>query len=77
MPTVLWRASQALYAAGDVASATFEQVQTQAKSAQIQYDQAKLNYEYQMEFSHVTASIAGKHGSPLTWRFMIMFLPRC
>lgn len=51
---------QALYAAGDVASATFEQVQTQARSAQIQYDQAKLNYEYQMEFSHVTASISGK-----------------
>lgn len=51
---------QALYAAGDVASATFEQVQTQARSAQIQYDQAKLNYEYQLEFSNVTASIAGK-----------------
>lgn len=51
---------QALFAAGDVAAATFEQVQMQARSAQIQYDQAKLNYEYQLEFSNVTAAIAGK-----------------
>lgn len=51
---------QALYAAGDVASAAFEQVQTQAKSAQIQYEQAKLNYDYQLEFSNITATIAGK-----------------
>lgn len=51
---------QALYAAGDLAAASFEQIQTQAKSAQIQYDQAKLNYDYQMEFSNITASISGK-----------------
>lgn len=50
---------RALFAAGDVASATFEQVEMQAKSAQIQYDQAKLNYDYQMEFSNITASIGG------------------
>lgn len=50
---------QALFAAGDIASATFEQVELQAKSAQIQYDQAKLNYDYQMEFSNITAPIGG------------------
>jgi RND family efflux transporter MFP subunit len=31
----------------------------QAKSARIQYEQAKLNYDYQMEFSNITASIGG------------------
>lgn len=51
---------RALYAAGDVAPATFESVETQAKSAQIQYDQAKLNYDYQVEFSNITAPISGK-----------------
>ncbi|MGN0157965.1 MAG: efflux RND transporter periplasmic adaptor subunit [Brotaphodocola sp.] len=51
---------QVLFAAGDIAPATFESVQTQARAAQIQYEQAKLNYDYQMEFSHITATIAGK-----------------
>jgi len=51
---------RALYAAGDIAYAAFEGVETQAKSAQIQYDQAKLNYNYQVEFSNVTAPISGK-----------------
>ena len=51
---------QALYSAGDIAYAAYEQVQMQAKSAKIQYDQAKLNYDYQMEFSHITAPISGK-----------------
>ena len=51
---------QALYAAGDIAPATFESVQTQARAAQIQYEQAKLNYDYQMEFSNITATISGK-----------------
>ena len=50
---------QALFAAGDIASATFEQAEMQAKSAQIQYDQAKLNYDYQIEFSNITAPIGG------------------
>ena len=31
----------------------------QAKSARIQYEQAKLNYDYQMEFSNITAPISG------------------
>lgn len=51
---------QALFAAGDIASAAFEQAQTQAKNAQIQYETAKLNYDNQIEYSNITASIAGK-----------------
>ena len=51
---------QALFAAGDISSAAFEQAQAQATSAQIQYETAKLNYDNQMEFSNITASIAGK-----------------
>lgn len=51
---------RALFAAGDIAPATFESVETQAKSAQIQYEQAKLNYDYQVEFSNITATIGGK-----------------
>ena len=38
----------------------FEQAQTQAKNAQIAYDSAKLNYDYQVEFANVTAPISGK-----------------
>jgi len=51
---------RALFAAGDIAPAAFEGVETQARSAQIQYEQAKLNYDYQVEFSHITAPISGK-----------------
>ena len=32
----------------------------QAKNAQIAYDSAKLNYDYQVEFANVTAPISGK-----------------
>ncbi len=51
---------RALYEAGDLAPATYEGVQTQARAAQIQYEQAKLNYDYQMEFSNITADISGR-----------------
>ncbi len=51
---------QALFAAGDISSAAFEQAQTQARSTQIQYETAKINYDNQMEYSNVTADIAGK-----------------
>ncbi len=51
---------QVLFAAGDIAPAVFEGVQTQARASQIQYEQAKLNYDYQMEFSHITATISGE-----------------
>lgn len=51
---------QALFAAGDISSVAFEQAQTGAKSARIQYETAKLNYDNQMEFSNITAPITGK-----------------
>ena len=51
---------KALFAAGDIASAAYEQAQTQAKNAQIQYETARINYDNQMEYSNITASIAGK-----------------
>lgn len=51
---------QALFASGDIASAALEQAQTQAKNTQIQYENAKLNYDHQVEYSNVTASIGGK-----------------
>lgn len=51
---------QALFQAGDIASVMLEQAQTAAKNAQIQYDSAKINYDNQMEFSHITANISGK-----------------
>lgn len=51
---------QALFAAGDISSAAFEQAQMQADSTRIQYETAKLNYDNQMEFSNITAPIAGK-----------------
>lgn len=51
---------QALFAAGDISSAAFEQAQTGAKSAQIQYETAKLNYDNQVEYSNITAPISGK-----------------
>ena len=46
---------QALFQAGDIASAMLEQAQTAAKNAQIQYDSAKLNYDHQMEYANITA----------------------
>ncbi len=49
-----------LYSTGDISAQAYEQVQSGAKSAQIQYDSAKLAYDYQIEFSSVTATIAGR-----------------
>lgn len=51
---------QVLFAAGDISSAAYEQAQTGAKSAQIQYETAKLNYDNQVEYSNITAPISGK-----------------
>lgn len=51
---------QALFSAGDISSAVYEQAQTQATNARINYDSAKLNYDNQVEYSHITASISGK-----------------
>ena len=49
-----------LYGSGDISAQAFEQVESGAKSAQIQYDSAKLAYDYQVEFSSITATISGK-----------------
>lgn len=49
-----------LYGSGDISAQAFEQVESGAKSAQIQYDSAKLAYDYQLEFSSITATISGK-----------------
>ncbi len=49
-----------LYASGDISAQSFEQVESGAKGAQIQYDSAKLAYDYQLEFSSITATISGK-----------------
>lgn len=48
-----------LYESGDIAAQAFEQVQSGVKSAQIQYDGAKLAYDMQVEYSNITAPIAG------------------
>ena len=49
-----------LYASGDISSQSYEQVESAAKGAQIAYDSAKLAYDIQVEFSSITATIAGK-----------------
>ncbi len=49
-----------LYQTGDISAQSYEQVESAAKAAQIQYDSAKLAYDYQVEFSQVTATIAGR-----------------
>ncbi len=51
---------KALFEAGDIASAMYEQAQTAAKNAQINYDSMKLNYDTQVEFANITAPISGK-----------------
>lgn len=50
---------QVLFDSGDIAAQAFEQVQSGVKSAQIQYDGAKLAYDLQIEFSNITAPISG------------------
>lgn len=50
---------QVLYSSGNISAQSFEQVQSGVKSAQIQYDGAKLAYNTQLENSNITAPIAG------------------
>lgn len=50
---------QVLYSSGGIAAQALEQVQSGVKSAQIQYDGAKLAYDMQIENSNITAPIAG------------------
>lgn len=51
---------QILYASGDLSAQEYEQYQNKAKSAELQYESAKLAYDRQVEYSTVTAPIAGK-----------------
>lgn len=49
-----------LYESGDIAAQTYEQAVSSLNAAQVQYNSAKLAYDTQVEFSHVTAPIAGR-----------------
>lgn len=51
---------QVLYASGDISAQSFEQHESAVKSAQIQYNTAKLNYDHQVEYSSITSPITGK-----------------
>ena len=48
-----------LYQNGDISQQAFEQVQSAAKMAKLQYDGAKLTYDNQVAFSTITAPISG------------------
>lgn len=48
-----------LYQSGDISQLQFEQAQSSAKLAKLQYDSAKLQYDNQIEFSSITAPISG------------------
>ncbi|WP_313580292.1 efflux RND transporter periplasmic adaptor subunit [Lacrimispora sp.] len=49
-----------LYAAGDVAEADYQSLKDNVEMARLQYENAKIAYNIQMESSQVTASIGGK-----------------
>ncbi len=51
---------QVLAQSGDISQQQLESAQSAAKMAKLQYDGAKLAYDYQIEFSDVTAPIGGK-----------------
>lgn len=50
---------QILYSSGDISPQEYEQYQNSAKSAQLQYESAKLAYERQVQYSQITAPISG------------------
>lgn len=51
---------QLLYNSGDLSEQEYEQYSNAVKSAQLQYESAKLSYDRQVEYSTITAPIAGK-----------------
>lgn len=51
---------QLLYNSGDLSDQEYEQYTNSVRSAQLQYESAKLAYDRQVEYSTVTAPIAGK-----------------
>lgn len=48
-----------LFQSGDISKLQFDQAQSSAKLAKLQYDSAKLAYDNQIEFSSITAPISG------------------
>lgn len=54
------RRMQILYSGGDLSEQEYEQYVNGVKSAQLQYESAKLAYERQVQYSTVTAPINGK-----------------
>lgn len=50
---------QVLYQSGDISAQAYEQVQSGLKSAQLQYDGAKLAYDTQLENRDITSPISG------------------
>lgn len=50
---------QLLYAGGGLSDQQYSQYQNAVSSAQINYDQAKYNYETQLEYSQITAPMEG------------------
>ncbi len=51
---------QILYAGGDLSAQEYEQYTNSLKTAQLSYESAKLSYDKQVEYSTVTAPIAGR-----------------
>ncbi|MDY3232777.1 MAG: efflux RND transporter periplasmic adaptor subunit [Clostridiaceae bacterium] len=49
-----------LHASGFVSDKEFEGYQTNAEAKRLQYEAAKIGYDNQMEFSHVTSPISGR-----------------
>ena len=54
------RRMQILYSGGDLSEQEYEQYVNAVKSAQLQYESAKLAYERQAQYSSITAPINGK-----------------
>lgn len=51
---------QILYSGGDLSDQEYEQYANALKSAQLQYESAKMTYDRQVEYSTITAPISGK-----------------
>ena len=51
---------QILHSSGDLSDQEYEQYTNSVKTAQLQYDSAKLNYDKQVDYSTVTAPIGGR-----------------
>ena len=54
------RRMQILYSGGDLSEQEYEQYVNAVKSAQLQYESAKLAYERQVQYSSITSPINGK-----------------